>query len=204
MISFVAGRVAAIGPDAAVLDVGGVGLSLACTPNTLAALRTGERAHLPATLIVREESLTLFGFADEDERAVFDQLLTVSGVGPRLAQAMLAVHDPDELRRAVATEDLSALVKVPGIGRKGAQRIVLELKDRLGPPSGGGASTAPAGAAAAAWREQVHGALLGLGWSARQAEEAVDAVAADARPDGAETEVPVMLRAALKTLGRAT
>lgn len=205
MISFVAGRVATLGPDAAVIEVGGIGLNLTCTPNTLAGLRLGERAHLPATLIVREESLTLFGFADDDERLVFEQLLLVSGIGPRLAQAMLAVHDPDALRRAVMTEDLNALIKVSGIGRKGAQRIVLELKDRLGPPRGGSASIPAQGAApASGWREQVHGALLGLGWSTREAEAALDTVAADAAANGDEPAVPVMLRLALKSLGRAT
>ncbi len=208
MISFVAGRVAALGPDAAVVEVGGIGLSLSCTPNTLANLRLGERAHLPAALVVREDSLTLFGFADEDERVVFEQLMSVSGVGPRLAQAMLAVHDPDALRRAVSTEDLNALTKVPGIGRKGAQRIVLELKDRLGPPRGAAASVpAQAGRPASGWREQVHGALLNLGWSAREAEQALDVVQAEAEETGLDTtstQVAVLLRMALKTLGRAT
>ena len=132
MIAFVAGRVAALAPDGAVVEVGGVGLSVQCTPATLAG--AAHRRACPAAdrLVVREDSLTLYGFADEDERVVFELLQTASGVGPRLAQAMLAVHGPDELRRAVATEDLAALMQVPGVGRKGAQRIVLELKDRLG------------------------------------------------------------------------
>ena len=132
MIAFVAGRVASLAPDGAVVEVGGVGLSVQCTPSTLARLRVGEAAQLPTSLVVREESLTLYGFADDDERSVFELLQTASGVGPRLAQAMLGVHPPDALRRAVATEDLGMLMLVPGIGKKGAQRIVLELKDRLG------------------------------------------------------------------------
>lgn len=207
MISFVAGRVAELGPDVAVVEVGGIGLSLQCTPGTLAGLRLGERAHLPATLMVREDSLTLFGFADDDERTVFELLLSISGIGPRLALGMLAVHDPDALRQAVATEDLTALCKVSGVGRKGAQRIVLELKDKLGPPRGNvGAVPAQARPAEAGWRDQVHGALLNLGWSAREAEQALDAVATDAEAAGiaAEAEVSTMLRMALKTLGRAT
>ncbi len=208
MINFVAGRVAALGLDAAVVEVGGIGLSLQCAPGTLAGLRLGERAHLPATLLVREDSLTLYGFADDDERSVFELLLSISGIGPRLALGMLAVHDPDALRRAVATEDLTALMKVSGIGRKGAQRIVLELKDKLGPPHGAGA-TVPAQVRGAEpmWRDQVHGALLNLGWSAREAEQALDAVAADAEAAGTaaeDAEVSMMLRMALKTLGRAT
>ncbi len=202
MIAHVAGRVAALAPDAAVLEVGGVGLSVQCTPGTLARLRLGERAHLATSLVVREDSLTLYGFADEDERAVFELLQTASGVGPRLAQAMLAVHAPDALRRAVASEDLPALCQVPGIGRKGAARIVLELRDRLGAPTGAGVA---APAAPPAWREQVQAALLGLGWSAREAEAALDAVAATADGAGGEEEAPdtaALLRAALRTLGR--
>ena len=200
MIAFVQGRVETVTLDSAVVDVGGVGLQVLCTPATLASLRTGENARLPTSMVVREDSLTLFGFADDDERALFELLQTASGVGPKLAQAMLAVHGPEELRRAVAGDDLAALTKVPGIGRKGAQRIVLELKDRIG-----AASAAPAGPAtastpqAAQWRDQVHQALLGLGWSARDAESAVDAVSDQA---GDSPDVSVLLRAALRTLAK--
>ena len=118
VIASVHGRVAELLPDSAVVEVGGLGLAVMCTPATLAALRVGEPARLATALVVREDSLTLYGFADDDERAVFELLQTATGVGPRLAQAMLAVHRPDELRRAVAHDDLAALVKVPGIGRK--------------------------------------------------------------------------------------
>ena len=135
MIAFVAGRVASLSSDGAVVEVGGIGLTVQCTPGTLAGLQLGEQAKLPTALIVREDSLTLYGFASEDERVVFELLQTASGVGPRLAQAMLAVHSPDTLRQAVATEDLTTLTQVPGVGRKGAQRIILELKDRLGAPA---------------------------------------------------------------------
>lgn len=206
MISFVTGRVAALAPDAAVVDVGGVGLSLQCAPSTLAGLRLGEPAHLPASLVVREDSLTLYGFADEDERAVFELLQTASGVGPRLAQAMLAVHGPDELRRAVATEDLAALTAVPGIGRKGAQRIVLELKDRLGSVRGGLASRRTPSATSSAWREQLQAALLGLGWSAREADHGVCAAAPYAEAsaaDGHPVDVAALLKVALRSLSRA-
>jgi Holliday junction DNA helicase RuvA len=203
VISFVSGRVAALGPDAAVVEVGGVGLCVHCTPDTLAGLRVGERAHLPSTLIVREDSLTLYGFADDDERVVFELLLTASGIGPRIAQAMLAVHDPESLRRAVATEDLAALIRVPGIGRKGAQRIVLELKDRLGPPRAG-VATVPAARVGSGWQDQVGGALLNLGWSSREVESAIETVAADLVDDSqpVEATVAVALRAALRVLDR--
>ena len=127
MIASVHGTVLAVRLDAAVVEVGGVGLLVQATPTTLAGLRVGSTARLATSLVVREDSLTLFGFADADEREVFEVVQTVSGVGPRLALAMLAVHTPDGLRRAVAAEDLAALQRVPGIGRKGAQRIVLEL-----------------------------------------------------------------------------
>jgi Holliday junction DNA helicase RuvA len=200
VIAFVSGRVAAAGPDGAVIDVHGVGLSVQCTPATLAGLRVGEQARVPTSLVVREDSLTLFGFADEDERAVFELLQTASGVGPRLALAMLAVHSPNALRRAVTTEDVNALTKVPGIGRKGAQRIVLELRDRLGAPVGDAAET-PVPVKAEPWREQVQAGLINLGWSARDADAAVSAVAADLN-GGDPPPVSALLRAALKKLSK--
>jgi Holliday junction DNA helicase RuvA len=200
VIAFVSGRVAAAGPDGAVIDVHGVGLSVQCTPATLAGLRVGEEARVPTSLVVREDSLTLFGFADEDERTVFELLQTASGVGPRLALAMLAVHSPDALRLAVSGEDVAALTKVPGIGKKGAQRIVLELRDRLGGPIGTGADVR-APVRAEPWREQVQNGLINLGWSARDADAAVDAVAADL--DGGDPPpVAVLLKSALKKLSR--
>jgi holliday junction DNA helicase RuvA len=125
VIAFVRGTVADVTLGSVVLEVGGVGLELACTPNTLATLRVGSPATLPTSMVVREESLTLFGFLDDDEKTVFELLQTASGVGPKLAQAMLAVHSPDDLRRAVTTEDVKTLTTVPGIGQKGAQRIIL-------------------------------------------------------------------------------
>jgi len=206
VIAFVAGPVAGLGPDGAVVEVGGVGLAVACTPATLSRLRLGEPARLATSLVVREDSLTLYGFADEDEKVVFELVQTASGVGPRLAQAMLAVLTPDELRRAVATEDLVALTQVPGIGRKGAQRIVLELKDRLGAPVGAAPARTSATTGGGAWREQLHGALLGLGWSAREADEAVDVASAQALAAvaaGEEPDVGALLRSALRSLSRA-
>jgi holliday junction DNA helicase RuvA len=202
VIASVAGNVQAVRLDAAVVEVGGVGLLLHATPTTLAGLRVGAPARLATSLVVREDALTLFGFADADERDVFEILQTVSGVGPRLALAMLAVHTPDGLRRAVAGEDLAALKRVPGIGHKGAQRIVLELGDRLGAPVGSGPAQAPA-AAADDRRDQVVEALVGLGWTAKSATDAVATVLADTEgPVGAD-EVAGVLRAALRTLGGA-
>ncbi|MFG2828443.1 Holliday junction branch migration protein RuvA [Streptomyces sp. NPDC048434] len=205
MIAFVSGPVAALAPDTAVIEVGGVGMAVQCTPNTLSALRIGQQAKLATSLVVREDSLTLYGFADDDERQTFELLQTASGVGPRLAQAMLAVHSPDTLRLAVSTDDEKTLTAVPGIGKKGAQKLLLELKDRLGAPMG----TARAGvgsAVTAGWRDQLHAALIGLGYATREADEAVAAVAPQAEAavaEGGAPQVPQLLKAALQTLNRA-
>ena len=198
MIAFVRGQVAALTLSSAVLEVGGVGLELMCTPGTLSTLRTGQQATLPTSMVVREDSLTLFGFLDEDEKAVFELVQTASGVGPKLAQAMLAVLDPDDLRRAVAADDVKTLTRVPGIGQKVAQRIILELGDRLGSPVTTMTNGVPRRGEAG--RDQVHQGLTGLGWPAREADRAVDAVADQA---GDRPDVGALLRAALQTLSRA-
>ena len=215
MIAHLDGLVCAIAPEGAVIEVGGVGLLVQATPGTLARLRTGERARVATSLVVREDALTLYGFASDDERDVFELVQTASGVGPRLALAMLASFSPDGLRQAIAAEDVAALTRVPGIGRKGAQRIVLELAGRLGSPAApAGVMGPPPGsgqaAGAALWRDQVRAGLVNLGWSARDAEEAIAAVAADLAaspagmggPDGAAVDVSVALRAALRKLSR--
>lgn len=205
MIAFVSGPVAALAPDTAVVEVGGVGMAVQCTPNTLSGLRIGQQAKLATSLVVREDSLTLYGFADDDERQTFELLQTASGVGPRLAQAMLAVHSPDALRLAVSTGDEKALTAVPGIGKKGAQKLLLEFKDRLGEPVGG--SRAGIGSAVTAgWRDQLQAALIGLGYATREADEAVTVVAPQAEAavaEGRAPQVPQLLKAALQTLNRA-
>jgi Holliday junction DNA helicase RuvA len=199
VIASVRGPVQHVGLDRVVLEVGGVGLLLHTTPGTASALRRGQEASLATTLVVREDSLTLYAFGTDDERDVFELVQTVSGVGPRLALAMLAVLDPDRLRAAIGSGDVAALTTVPGIGKKGAERLVLELRDKLGMPrgTGSGATAAPA-VGGTAWRAQVSEALVGLGWSAKQADEAVATVASDA---GADPSVSDMLRAALRELG---
>ena len=202
MIASVSGVVQRLRLDAVVVAVGGVGLLVHASPRTLATLREGEPAELATSLVVREDALTLFGFGDEEERATFETLQTVSGIGPRLALAMLAVHEPEALRRAVATDDLAALRKVPGVGLKGAQRMVLELKGKIGLP-GAAAGAEPAATTPATedggWRGQVREALVGLGWAAKAADEAVDKVAP---APGEPVDVPAVLRAALQRLGR--
>jgi Holliday junction DNA helicase RuvA len=207
VIASLTGTVAHVGLDRAVVDVGGVGYLVHATPATLAGLRVGETAGVATSMVVREDSMTLYGFGDPDERDVFEVVQTVSGVGPRLALAMLAVHTPDALRRAVAGEDLAALTRVPGIGKKGAQRIVLELGDRLGPPSGALSGTGDGAAAEPAalvgdHSERVVEALAGLGWPTKQADDAVAKVLADAGADSiAADEVAATLRSALRLLG---
>ncbi|MFI5755698.1 Holliday junction branch migration protein RuvA [Streptomyces sp. NPDC051569] len=206
MIAFVSGPVAALAPTTAVIEVGGIGMAVQCTPGTLAGLRTGQQAKLATSLVVREDSLTLYGFADDDERQVFELLQTASGVGPRLAQAMLAVHTPDALRVAVSSGDEKALMAVPGIGKKGAQKLLLELKDRLGDPIGAGAGRGTGGSGGpAAWSDQLHAALIGLGYATREADEAVSLVTPQAEAAvaaGAQPPVPQLLRAALQSLNR--
>lgn len=210
MIASARGTVTWAGLDRLVVEIGGVGLLVHTTPATAASAQVGRAVQLATSLVVREDSLTLYGFAQADERDVFEAVQTVSGVGPRLALAMLAVHPPDELRRALADGDVAALTRVPGIGRKGAERLVLELRDTVAaqlptatPPTARDGSSPH--------RRQVHEALVGLGWSARQAESALDEVLAsdaasaadEAAPPAAEsTDVAALLRAALRTLAR--
>ncbi|SFQ51721.1 holliday junction DNA helicase RuvA [Amycolatopsis arida] len=198
MISSVRGEVLSVGLDHVVVEVGGVGLAVQATPATLATLRRGEQARLHTALVVREDSLTLFGFADPESRELFGLLQTVSGIGPRLALAALAVLDPDTLRTALAEGNITVLTQVPGIGRKGAERLTLELRDKVVAAAGDG-GPAPGGApAGSAVRGEVVEALTGLGFAAKQAEQAVDKVLA---ADGAGDTAGV-LRAALATLGR--
>jgi holliday junction DNA helicase RuvA len=209
MIASVNGRVAAVSPNGAVVEVGGIGLSVQCTPGTISRLQVGEHARLATSLIVREDSLTLYGFADDDERQLFELLQTANGVGPRLAQAVLAIHPPREIRRAVSTAAVKALMQVPGIGKKGAERLILELRDRLGSTTSDTSLDSPLGPSlvtpVAPWRDQLTSALVGLGWSVKEADGAVLQLAPVADEQVVATgsvEVAVLLRQALQLLGR--
>ncbi len=200
MIASVSGIVAAVSPDGAVIEVGGVGLAVSCSPGTLARLRVGESARLATSLVVREDSLTLYGFADDDERSLFELLQTANGVGPKLAQTILGVHPPRAVRQAIATSDLAALMQVSGIGKKGAERLVIELRDRIGSIDGSdsvltGGSVAPT----APWRDQLKHALAGLGFTGKEAADAIEALGAEA---GDAPDVSVLLRRAIQLLGR--
>ncbi|MGH3934536.1 MAG: Holliday junction branch migration protein RuvA [Pseudonocardiaceae bacterium] len=202
MISTVRGQVLSVELDHAVIEVGGVGLAVRAVPATLATLRCGEQARLATSLVVREDSLTLYGFGDSAARELFVLLQTVSGVGPRLALAMLAVLEPDCLRTALADGDLTVLTRVPGIGRKGAERLVVELRDKVGVVAP--AASGPAASGGGAVRTQVTEALVGLGFAIRQAEQAVDAVltASNGDTSGNVADTSEILRSALTRLGR--
>ena len=196
MISSVRGTVLSVGLDHAVIEVGGVGFAVQAAPSTLATLRRGEQATLATALVVREDSLTLFGFADADARDLFWLLLSVSGIGPRLGLAMLAVLEPDKLRSALSEGNVTMLTQVPGIGRKGAERLIIELRDKVGAlPAGEQAVAAPS---AGAVRASVVEALVGLGFAAKAAEQAVDGVLAE----NSAADTAAVLRKSLAVLGR--
>lgn len=204
MIASLRGQVLAATLGSAVIEVGGVGLLVQAPPATLAELHVGRTATLHTVLVVREDSLTLFGFADPDARDLFAQVQTVSGIGPKIALAMLAVLSPDDLRRAVLQDDLATLTQVPGIGAKGAQRLALELKDKVGAPTGATATVAAA-QAEPRWQVEVTDALVALGWSpkdaARSAAAAAEQYAGEGVPDG-DVQTADALRRALRGLDR--
>ncbi|MET8653961.1 Holliday junction branch migration protein RuvA [Nocardia aurea] len=198
MIASVRGEVLEVALDHVVIEAAGVGYRLNATPATLATLTRGEDTRLYTSMIVREDSMTLFGFADTEARDLFGLLQTVSGVGPRLAMAVLAVLEPEALRKALAESNVGALTRVPGIGKRGAERMVVELRDKVnlvpvqaGPPGSVPPAIAPV-------RDQVIEALTGLSFPLKQAEQAVDTVLAEQPAAGTS----VALRAALNLLGK--
>lgn len=201
MISFLRGTVAHVGLSSAVIDLNGAGMSVNATPQTLSGLRVGDEGKLYTSLIVREDSLTLFGFASDDEREVFDVLLSVSGVGPRLALAVLAVHEPEAIRVAAHSGDGKAFTKVPGIGPKVAGRIVLELAGKLVPHGTAGANVASV-SAESVWKPQVIAAMTSLGWSEKDAAASIDKSLADSPDLAANGNVAEILRATLRWLGQ--
>ncbi len=200
MIAQLIGKVAAVGGTWVVVDLSGFGLKALCTPATASRAAVGETLTLYTSLVVREDSLTLYGFAEPGERDCFELVQGASGIGPKIAQAVVSVFSPDEFRAAVSAANIAALTRVPGIGAKGAQRLVLELKDKVallaGTSASGGATVVTGD-----WRDQVRAGLEGLGYSGRDAEAACERVAglAGENPD---TPVAVLLRAALRTLAK--
>jgi len=196
VIGSVRGEVLDIALDHVVIEAGGIGYRINATPATLGTLRRGDETRLVTAMIVREDSMTLYGFANTEARELFGLLQTVSGVGPRLAMATLAVLEPDALRAALAEGNTTALTRVPGIGKRGAERMIVELRDKVAAFAGAGETTTAASASPI--RDQIVEALVGLGFTAKQAEPATDTVLAE--DPGAE--VSTALRAALKLLGR--
>ncbi len=200
MIAFIRGRVAAADLESLVLDVGGVGLAVTVPPGAVSGLAVGDEVLIHTSLVVREDSWTLYGFTDPQQRADFETCQGVPGVGPKVALAIVATLTPRELRRAIDRSDLAALTRVPGVGRKGAARLVVELGGRLAPVVGGpepGSATGESDAGPATWRESVTAGLVSLGWGQREVEAAVDAIAEEA---AGGADVATLLRAALQVL----
>ena len=197
MIALLRGVVESIGLDQVVVSAGGVGFGVRVTPAHAQSLTRGEEAVVHTAMVVREDSLTLYGFASADERDVFERLMGVTGIGPKTALAALAVLRPDDLRRAVRDQDLATLQRIPGVGKKSAQRMALEIGDKLGTPAAlPGVDAAPAPAPSEdAVASEVSAALVGLGWSEAQAAKAVDALS------GQGLGASDMLRSALVSLG---
>ncbi|MGB7384035.1 MAG: Holliday junction branch migration protein RuvA [Rhodococcus sp. (in: high G+C Gram-positive bacteria)] len=200
MIASIRGEVLEIALDHAVLEASGVGYRVNATPSTLGTLSRGAESRLLTTMIVREDSMTLYGFEDSESRDLFSLLLTVSGVGPRIAMATLAVLDPVSLRTALADGNITALTRVPGIGKRGAERMVVELRDKVDAIVGSTSGAAiPSGSGAGnTIRDQIVEALTGLGFASKQAEDATDSVLA-AQPDASTSAA---LRSALAYLGK--
>lgn len=201
MIAHLMGTVSQIGGTWVVLDVGGCGIRALATPATLSTVRKGESVTLHTSLVVREDSLTLYGFADPDERDAFELVQSASGIGPKLAQAVVSVLPPEELRAAIASENLVALTKVPGIGRKGAQKMVIELKDKVHVLGAIPDLSANVVSGSEGWRDQVGAGLETLGWSAKDAAAAVDGVAR-LRDEDPTLGIGELMRAALRSLAR--
>jgi len=212
MIASLRGTVLSVGLTGAVIETGGVGMSIQATPTTLSGLRVGEETLVHTEMVVREDSLTLFGFADTDERDSFRTLMSAKGVGAKLALAMLAVHAPNALRRAIASQDVAALTRVPGLGPKGAQRVILDVADKLGPVTGDDLGAARAASGTAGGQEgaadsgpepyaDVVAALVQLGWNEASACQAVSSVTADAAEADQDPDTAALLRASLRWLG---
>ena len=198
MISSLRGPVLEIRLDSLVIGVGGVGMTVMCSPDTISQARVDKEITLFTSLIVREDSLTLFGFANSENREMFEVVQGVSGFGPKLAFTILSSLPADELRNAIGNEDVARLKQTPGVGAKGAQRLVLELKDRIGTPTSGAKRNS---SSQAQWQIQVEQGLLGLGWSPRDAQRAISAVIEEGATESQET--PELLRRALQILAGA-
>jgi Holliday junction DNA helicase RuvA len=201
MISLINGTVRSLSLDRAVVEVGGVGLSILITPATSASLNIGAPAQFFTTLVVREDSLTLYGFLDDDVKSLFELVQTVSGIGPKVALSIVAALTPSQLGVAIAQENISAIEKVPGIGRKGAQRLILELKGKLSDFG----TTNKIAHHQPVWREQLASALISLGFSAKESDNAISNVVGQIAEEGGDAnsvELSELLKRALQKGGR--
>lgn len=200
MISSISGEILDIALDHVVIEASGVGYRINATPNTLGTLSRGSASRLLTTMIVREDSMTLYGFSDSESRELFSLLLSVSGVGPRIAMATLAVLDPQALRTALADSNVAALTRVPGIGKRGAERMIVELRDKVDAIVAAGNTTIVQSRSGTvnSVRDQIVEALTGLGFPAKQAEDATDSVLVES-PDASTSTA---LRSALAYLGK--
>lgn len=202
MISLINGIVRSISSDRAVVEVGGVGLAVSLTSQTTAQLNLGTPVLLFTSLVVREDSLTLFGFLDEESRSAFELVQTVSGIGPKVALAILGAHTPQSLAVAIAQEDIKAIEKVPGIGRKGAQRLILELKGKISDFS----NVDHKQIHQPVWREQLTSALISLGFTAKDSDSAITVVVSQYADNGVDVQnvdISELLKAALQSGRRA-
>jgi holliday junction DNA helicase RuvA len=203
VITFIRGEVWKTGPDYVVVDTGDQGIKVLCPPAAAISMRVGDSIFLHTALIVREDSWTLYGFAEEEQCAMFDLVQTVTGIGPRIALGVVATLSPGDFAHAISSEDLGTLTAISGIGKKGASRMVLELKDKVIATD----TLNPAASRAKrsqGWRVQVGAGLASLGWTSREAEAAMDTAAVD-YPDlvGApEPDVGELLKASLRSLDR--
>ena len=195
MIASLTGVVKSVTAQSAVIEVGGVGILVQLTSRHGASLVVGRTASLHTTLLVREDSLTLFGFESIEERALFELLQTVTGIGPKVAQSALSIYESQEIQRAIAQENSGLLEKIPGLGKKGAARLVLELKDKVS------ATTGSIPSIKSEWRDQLLEALTGLGFSSRESSDAVESVN-EQYPDASDRSLETLLKFALQIRSR--
>ena len=196
MIASLSGKVKATTLNSAVIDVGGVGILVQIAPRLAASLNVVVTAHLHTMLIVREDSLTLFGFENQQDRELFEILLSVTGIGPKVAQSALSVYDAQEIVSAIVNDKPAVLERIPGLGKKGAQRLILELKEKVK------SLNISSSMRAAGWRDQVSEALMGLGFTPRDTDDALDLVSSHFGSDVGTTDISALLKFALQTRGR--
>lgn len=206
MIAALRGNVLAVGTDRIVVDVHGVGMAALVTPATALAAQVGQELSLHTTLVVREDSLTLYGFAEVADRDAFELLQSVSGIGPKVALAVLTTLPAAQLARAIADEDLAALTSVSGVGRKGAERMLIELRDKSFAVIPAPVSVDVSDSATSQWQVQVSQALVGLGWTTKQASQVVESIDLDAhgvhRGSDGQPDISAVLALAIRSMGR--